>query len=421
MRLGPNIRRVISRKEPVCRRGTSIDQLGIMLDPDATKVLTRRILASLIDLGIVVILGVLTLKTTALKFAITERDIDGKWQQTASQFQQLKDLSFTQFVRIQEVGDTMYVFGGRNFWLGVLFAILIAVLVFLLLPAAIGASPGKKLTGLAVVDKEGQPASMGQHFMRSVVGIIDFLPIAGLVGWVVASQDLHTRRLGDIAAKTYVVDSKKPLRMVDANAWHRQKTALQNPLLIENPSDLDSMVELNDRLGIRDEPVADDLIDDSYDADDTSFEPAPVDELDFSLTEADVEDDEETEIDETEIDELKVEAIENAQPLPVRNQTETEWEVPVGTPSPTWSLDELDSDLESTTVAAPAVAASAATVATSAAAVGTAQTAVTNESAGGSATDPVWSAEWNAWLYWDAARERWLRHDQVVNQWVPIG
>ncbi len=392
-----------------------------MLDPASTKVLPRRILASLIDLGIFLFLGGLTLKTTALKFAITERDIDGNWQQTASQFQQLKDLSFAQFVRIQEVGDTMYVFGGRNFWLGSLFVILLAVLVFLLLPAAIGASPGKKLTGLAVIDKEGQPASMGQHFIRAVVGIIDFLPIGGLIGWAVASQDLHTRRLGDIAAKTYVVDSKKPLRMVDAAAWHRQKTALENPLLIDDPSDLDSMVELNDRLGMPGQPLADDFMDESLDVDDTSFDPAPVDELDFSVSEldepeADVQDDS---VPDDSVPEVA--AIADAPPLPSRSPVETEWEVPIGTPSPTWSLDELDSDLESTTVTASAVTASAATVATSTTAVSTAQNATANESAGGSATDPVWSAEWNAWLYWDAARERWLRHDQVANQWVPIG
>ncbi len=390
--------------------------LGLMLDPDATKVLTRRILASLIDLGIVGILGILALKTTALKYAITERDSDGKWQQTASQFQQLKDLSFARFVRIQEIGDTMYVFGGRNFWLGLLFTILLVLLVFLLLPTAMGASPGKKITGLAVVDNEGEPASFSQHFMRAVVGIVDF-PIFGLLGWIVASQDLHTRRLGDIAAKTYVVDAKKPLRMVDAGAWHRRKAALDNPLLIENPSDLDSMVALNDRLGIPGEPTADDILPGDPATEDFSFEPAPIEELDFSLADGSTDDIEvpDIEVDDVEVDDAA--AMSSAQPLPSRNQAETQWEAPVGTPSPTWSPDELDGSVHEN-AAGSTITANESTVDASAV------TAVDDDqdvADGGSATDPIWNAEWNAWLYWDAARERWLRHDQVENQWLPIG
>ncbi len=35
-------------------------------------------------------------------------------------------------------------------------------------------------------------------------------------------------------------------------------------------------------------------------------------------------------------------------------------------------------------------------------------------------TPPVWSDKWRAWMYWDASKKCWLRHDTENNVWVPV-
>ena len=37
-----------------------------------------------------------------------------------------------------------------------------------------------------------------------------------------------------------------------------------------------------------------------------------------------------------------------------------------------------------------------------------------------SADGPVWSEKWRAWLYWDPKSQRWLRHDESIDTWIPI-
>ncbi|MFT7599968.1 MAG: hypothetical protein ACI8TP_002906, partial [Acidimicrobiales bacterium] len=38
----------------------------------------------------------------------------------------------------------------------------------------------------------------------------------------------------------------------------------------------------------------------------------------------------------------------------------------------------------------------------------------------GGPRDPVWSDEWEAWLFWDEGDEQWLRHDIDNDQWIKI-
>lgn len=73
-----------------------------------------------------------------------------------------------------------------------------------LLTAASGASIGKRLFGLRVVDASGQIAGFGRNLLRWVLLIVDAL-CCGIVGLVVASNSAGHRRVGDMAAGTYVV------------------------------------------------------------------------------------------------------------------------------------------------------------------------------------------------------------------------
>lgn len=73
-----------------------------------------------------------------------------------------------------------------------------------LLPALTGASIGKRLFGLRVVTGDGQIARFGRSFVRYLILPVDAL-CCGIVGLVVANNSRGHRRLGDMAAGTFVV------------------------------------------------------------------------------------------------------------------------------------------------------------------------------------------------------------------------
>lgn len=68
-----------------------------------------------------------------------------------------------------------------------------------------GATVGKAILGLRVVDEQGAICGIPKALGRTTVGIIDSLPTAMGVGFLVAVNRSDRRRLGDLAARTNVV------------------------------------------------------------------------------------------------------------------------------------------------------------------------------------------------------------------------
>lgn len=69
-----------------------------------------------------------------------------------------------------------------------------------------GASIGKMATGIRVVRPDGRPCGVGKALVRWLVLIVDAFPFfAPLVGFVLVLSTNGNRRLGDMAAGTYVV------------------------------------------------------------------------------------------------------------------------------------------------------------------------------------------------------------------------
>lgn len=33
---------------------------------------------------------------------------------------------------------------------------------------------------------------------------------------------------------------------------------------------------------------------------------------------------------------------------------------------------------------------------------------------------PIWSEDWDAWIYWDTTLQNWFRHDKETGNWVPM-
>lgn len=82
-----------------------------------------------------------------------------------------------------------------------------------------GATPGKKLVGLAVVHDDGTPVGWSGALLRNLLRFADFLPAAYGVGLVTMLVHPQFKRLGDLAAGTVVVyeeRSERALRVVDA-------------------------------------------------------------------------------------------------------------------------------------------------------------------------------------------------------------
>jgi len=101
-----------------------------------------------------------------------------------------------------QIGDTVYeADGGPTFSLDVAFALL----YFGILPGLTGATLGKFATGLRVVDEDGRIANMGKSLVRWLLFAIDGPFTLFLCGLLTSILSKGHRRLGDMAAGTYVV------------------------------------------------------------------------------------------------------------------------------------------------------------------------------------------------------------------------
>ena len=97
---------------------------------------------------------------------------------------------------------------GGGFFLIILFVIewLYPVLFELL---ARGQTPGKKLLGIAVVNDDLSPVTLGTSLIRNLLRTVDFLPLFYLAGIVTMLTNRRFQRLGDLAAGTLVISISK--------------------------------------------------------------------------------------------------------------------------------------------------------------------------------------------------------------------
>lgn len=71
-----------------------------------------------------------------------------------------------------------------------------------------GASPGKQLVGLRVVDATGQPCGAGKAAVRLVLWLVDGFPYClPIVGFAMIFTNADQRRVGDRVAGTWVVSA----------------------------------------------------------------------------------------------------------------------------------------------------------------------------------------------------------------------
>ncbi|MDE0802303.1 MAG: RDD family protein, partial [Acidimicrobiales bacterium] len=107
-----------------------------------------------------------------------------------------------------EFGDRAYVTSNADNGIQSL-ASLAYFVFFVVVQGITGGSPGKLLTGLRVVDEHGKRAGVGRSLGRTLLWVVDaapwFLPLVGLITGLTSTGH---RRVGDMAAGTYVVSRK---------------------------------------------------------------------------------------------------------------------------------------------------------------------------------------------------------------------
>ncbi|MET0904133.1 MAG: RDD family protein [Acidimicrobiales bacterium] len=90
-----------------------------------------------------------------------------------------------------------------------------------------GRSPGKMVFGLRVVTVEGAPEASRHAFIRSIVGIVDFLiPPGGMCAVVSSLLSSRSQRLGDLVAGTMVLRERSATRAPTA-VWFSPPAGLE--------------------------------------------------------------------------------------------------------------------------------------------------------------------------------------------------
>lgn len=170
---------------------------------DPTKVTGRRVLAALIDAALVLV-PLIALATSSLEYLPEDR-----LDRTATEFcdDYMDDGGSRLCFDMTDVDDRVYftdgVSGGTTaaFWL-------LPPIMFVLLQGLTGWTPGKLVAGIRVVRDDGRPAGILKALVRWLLWVVDGFPyFLPLVGFITALTTVGHRRVGDMAAGTFVVRS----------------------------------------------------------------------------------------------------------------------------------------------------------------------------------------------------------------------
>jgi RDD family len=165
---------------------------------DPTAVVGRRVGAWIVD-SVIVLAPAVVLFTSDLEY-LEERDLDQSGVDFCEEYMNQEEGVCV------DAGDRVYFSDGLPVspWL---VALGMSILIYVVIQGLRGWTPGKLLFGIRTVAEDGQPPGIGRAIIRWVLFIVDGL-CAGLVGFIVMLTSRGHRRVGDMAAKTYVVGSQ---------------------------------------------------------------------------------------------------------------------------------------------------------------------------------------------------------------------
>ncbi len=165
---------------------------------DPTAVFGRRCLAVLID-SLLIFVPVVMLLTASFEYLETSDLPFADGQEFCDTYMDQRDGICV------HVDDRVYFSDGNDpgstlLWLG------LTVVLLVILQGLTGWTPGKLLVGIRCVREDGQACGVFKALVRWVLWIVDGFPyFLPLVGFIVGLTTVGHRRVGDMAAKTFVV------------------------------------------------------------------------------------------------------------------------------------------------------------------------------------------------------------------------
>lgn len=197
---------------------------------DPTKVMGRRIGAGIVD--VVILYAVFLVLFFATAEGVTFEDVDLCGTDSSFSDDSAESGGFCTyedgFVVYDGTDSTYIEYGGTV--LPNVATLAYALLIFVVLQGLTGNTPGKALFGVRTVDEEGEAPGIGRAFIRWILWIVDAIPYCcgiPVVALITAFTSRGHRRVGDMAAKTYVIgkdDVGRPV-MVDAAARYAPTNA----------------------------------------------------------------------------------------------------------------------------------------------------------------------------------------------------
>jgi uncharacterized RDD family membrane protein YckC len=167
---------------------------------DPTAVFRRRVLAAIIDVALFMIPAIILL-TGSFEY-LDVADLDREPQAFCDDYM---DEVGGFCANTADIDDRVYFADDLDpvstivFW-GGSFALLV------LLQGLTGRTPGKLLTGIRTVREDGSPPGIGKALVRWVLLIVDGQPCGlPVVGFICGLTTQGHRRVGDMAARTFVV------------------------------------------------------------------------------------------------------------------------------------------------------------------------------------------------------------------------
>ncbi len=183
--------------------------MGYPVQTDPTAVFGRRVLAALIDAALILI-PVIMLVTASFEYLDARGlEVNGE-PATGEEFcdQVLErngvcaDLSEIDSVERVYFSDGDGDGSATLLYWGATFAMLVVLQGFT------GWTVGKLVTGIRVVREDGRPPGVVKALVRWLLWVVDAFPyFLPLVGFIVGLTTVGHRRVGDMAAKTFVVRS----------------------------------------------------------------------------------------------------------------------------------------------------------------------------------------------------------------------
>lgn len=105
-------------------------------------------------------------------------------------------------------GKTSWEISGESAIQVITLDFVIFLLYFSLLEGTAGATIGKMVLKIKVVNEDGNPCGLGAAFIRNILRIIDALPFLYIIGMALISRSPKKQRLGDRVAHTVVVGAR---------------------------------------------------------------------------------------------------------------------------------------------------------------------------------------------------------------------